>query len=89
MAETPTPPSPPAPGSGKIIWPNLITVVSAGILLGAETLGVGFAFGWAIAGWFGFGDLPTRIIEGICVLIGAWAIWWFVRRGFSVEPWRA
>lgn len=35
--------------SGHINWLNVITVVSAAILIGAEVFGAAFAGGWALA----------------------------------------
>ena len=36
-------------GSREIVWPSVITVVSAAILIGAEVFGAAFAGGWALA----------------------------------------
>ena len=44
-------PSPTA--SRQIVWPSVITVVSAAILIGAEVFGAAFAGGWALAILFG------------------------------------
>ncbi|BBF93577.1 MULTISPECIES: hypothetical protein [Blastochloris] len=77
-----------APASGRINWTNLITVVSAAILLGTETVGAALAFGWAMAGWLGFGDIGTWILEALSLALGVAALVWFFRRASSVEPWR-
>lgn len=74
---------------GRILWPNLVTVVSAGILFGAETVGLGLALGWAVASWFGLGDTGTLVFEAAFIGLGLLAALWFVRRGFEIEPWRA
>ena len=39
----------PTRGSGRILWQNVLTVVSAAILIGAEVFGAAFAGGWAVA----------------------------------------
>jgi hypothetical protein len=40
----------PAPTSSReIVWPSVITVISAAILIGAEVFGAAFAGGWALA----------------------------------------
>jgi hypothetical protein len=40
----------PAPtASRQIVWPSVITVISAAILIGAEVFGAAFAGGWALA----------------------------------------
>jgi hypothetical protein len=36
-------------GSREIVWPSVITVISAAILIGAEVFGAAFAGGWALA----------------------------------------
>ena len=33
----------------QIVWPSVVTVVSAAILIGAEVFGAAFAGGWALA----------------------------------------
>jgi hypothetical protein len=42
--------------SRRIVWPSVITVVSAAILIGAEVFGAAFAGGWALAILFGLGE---------------------------------
>jgi hypothetical protein len=39
----------PSTGSREIVWPSVITVISAAILIGAEVFGAAFAGGWALA----------------------------------------
>ena len=39
----------PSTASRQIVWPSVITVVSAAILIGAEVFGAAFAGGWALA----------------------------------------
>ena len=36
-------------GSRQIMWPSVITVISAAILISAEVFGAAFAGGWALA----------------------------------------
>ena len=40
---------PTSAGKSEIIWPSVITVISAAILIGAEVFGAAFAGGWALA----------------------------------------
>jgi hypothetical protein len=39
----------PSTASRQIVWPSVITVISAAILIGAEVFGAAFAGGWALA----------------------------------------
>ena len=50
MPETPS-----KAGPRRIIWLNVLTVVSASILISAEVFGAAFAGGWAVANLFEFG----------------------------------
>lgn len=77
-----------APASGRIRWTTLLTIISAAILLGTETVGVSLAFSWAMAGWLGLGDLGTKILEAVGLVLGIAAVVWFYRRAVQVEPWR-
>ena len=54
----------------KIIWTNVVTVMSAAILIGAEVFGAAFAGGWAIAGLFGLGEYGGYILQGIFFVAG-------------------
>ena len=40
---------PSSPAARQIVWPSVITVISAAILIGAEVFGAAFAGGWALA----------------------------------------
>ena len=72
--------------SGRVNWINIVTVVSAAILIGTEIVGVGLATGWAIAGLFGLGDIGAYVLETLFVL-GAFAIVvTFVRAAARIEP---
>ncbi|ALK10346.1 hypothetical protein [Blastochloris viridis] len=77
-----------ATAPGRIRWTTLVTIASAAILLGSETVGASLAFGWAMAGWLGLGDIGTRIFEGLGLILGVAAIVWFFRRAGRAEPWR-
>jgi hypothetical protein len=68
---------------------NLVTIVSAMILIGAEVFGVAFAAGWAIAGMFELGDTVSYALMGLFSLLGAWAMLALWRRAVAVEPIRA
>ena len=55
----------PTRGSGRrILWQNVLTVVSAAILIGAEVFGAAFAGGWAVASYLDLGIYGEHIMQG-------------------------
>jgi len=71
--------------SSRIAWQNVITVLSAAVLIGAEVFGAAFAGGWALANLFGFGEYATYaqlllFLGGVAVMTS------FIRNGMKVEP---
>ena len=53
----------------RIVWLNVITVISAAILIGAEVFGAAFAGAWAIATLFDLGSIgAARARRGVCAL---------------------
>jgi hypothetical protein len=70
---------------GRIVWPNLITIVSLAILIGTMIVGLGLATGWAIAGALGLGEIGTYVIEAMFVAIAAAVIVAFWRKATSIE----
>ena len=77
-------PSPPA--SREIIWPSVITVVSAAILIGAEVFGAAFAGGWALAILFGLNDTSAHILQAVLFGIGVLIMVAFIRNAQRIEP---
>jgi hypothetical protein len=75
----------PKPGR-KIIWLNVITVVSAAILIGAEVFGAAFAGSWAVANLFGLGDVWAKILDALLFGIGLIVMVQFVRFAQRIEP---
>jgi hypothetical protein len=67
-------------------WTNVITVVSAAILIGTEIIGAGMATGWAIAGLFGLGEIGAYVLEALFVAAACVVIFNFVRRAAKIEP---
>ena len=47
----------------RIVWLNVITVISAAILIGAEVFGAAFAGSWAIATLFDLGGIGQRVLD--------------------------
>ena len=73
-------------GPKRTNWLNLVTVVSAIILVGAEVFGVAIAAGWAIAGIFELGAQISYVLMGLFSLMAAYALWAFWKRAIEIEP---
>ncbi len=75
------------PAKGRrIIWMNVLTVVSAAILIGAEVFGAAFAGGWALAILMGLDDTWALIIQGVLFVVGVAIMVTFVRGAQRIEP---
>jgi DNA helicase HerA-like ATPase len=70
----------------RILWPNVLTVFSAAILISAEVFGAAFAGSWAIANLFALGALGARVLDGLFILCGIAVMVQFVRAAHHVEP---
>ena len=70
----------------RIIWINVLTVVSVAILIGAEVFGAAFAGSWALANLFGLGVTGARVLDGIFLLCGVVIMWQFMRSASKIEP---
>jgi hypothetical protein len=70
----------------RILWPNVLTVVSAAILISAEVFGAAFAGSWAIASLFALGTFGARILDGLFILCGIAVMAQFLRAANRVEP---
>ena len=75
-----------SPGGRRIIWQNVLTVVSAAILISAEVFGAAFAGGWAVANMFDFGTDGVHIFQAVFFLCGIAVMIAFVRNAKDVEP---
>ncbi|HWV54333.1 hypothetical protein [Pseudorhodoplanes sp.] len=73
-------------GGNRIVWINVVTVVSAAILIGAEVFGAAFAGSWAIANLFGLGETAARIIDVAFLAVGAVIMYKFIQFARKVEP---
>ncbi len=73
----------------RIVWLNVVTVVSAAILIGAEVFGAAFAGSWALATLFDLGSLGQRILDGVFVLCGIAVMAQFIRYAHRIEPFTA
>ena len=80
----------PAPSrSRRILWPHVLTVISAAILISAEVFGAAFAGSWAIANLLALGTLGARVLDGLFMACGIAVMVQFVRAAHRVEPFTA
>ena len=78
-----------APRPRRIRWLNVLTVLSAAVLISAEVFGAAFAGSWAIANLFALGTLGARVLDGLFMLCGVVVMVQFVRAAHHVEPFTA
>ena len=74
------------PRSRRIHWLNVLTVLSAAILIGAEVFGAAFAAGWAFANLFHIGEYSVHIFQGVFFLCGVAVMVRFILNAQRVEP---
>jgi 2-methylisocitrate lyase-like PEP mutase family enzyme len=70
----------------QIVWPSVITVISAAILIGAEVFGAAFAGGWALAILLGLDDTSAHILQAVLFTVGVFIMVSFIRAAQRVEP---
>ena len=75
-----------SPQGRRINWLNVVTVLSAAILIGAEVFGAAFAAGWAFANLFHLGEYGVHILQGTFFLCGVAVMVRFVMNAKHVEP---
>ena len=75
--------------SRRIVWLNVLTVISAAILIGAEVFGAAFAAGWAFANLLQIGDIGAHILQGVFFLCGIAIMASFIRAAGRIEPFTA
>jgi hypothetical protein len=73
----------------RIVWANVVTVVSAAILIAAEVFGAAFAGSWAIANLLALGAIGARALDAVFVVCGIVVMVQFVRAAQRVEPFTA
>ena len=79
-------PQPASSSTREIVWPSVITVISAAILIGAEVFGAAFAGGWALAILFGLSDTGAHILQAVLFAVGVMIMVGFIRAAQRVEP---
>ena len=78
-----------SPRPRRINWLNVLTVVSAAILISAEVFGAAFAGSWAVASLFALGTFGARVLDALFVACGIVVMVQFVRAARRVEPFTA
>jgi hypothetical protein len=79
-------PQSPASTSTQIVWPSVVTVISAAILIGAEVFGAAFAGGWALAILLGLDDRGAHMLQAVLFAVGVFIMFAFIRAARRVEP---
>ena len=74
------------PRAGNIRWLNVVTVISAAILIGAEVFGAAFAGSWAFANLFGLGMIGAQVLNVVFMSLGALVMYKFIRFAQRIEP---
>ncbi|MEA2975407.1 MAG: hypothetical protein QOF19_927 [Alphaproteobacteria bacterium] len=70
----------------RINWQNVVTVVSAAILIGAEVFGAAFAGSWALATLFNLEAIGAHVLEVIFFGCGIVIMISFLRSARRIEP---
>jgi hypothetical protein len=73
-------------GDRRIAWQNVLTVLSAAILIAAEVFGAAFAGGWALANLLDLGPYGEHIMQGLFFACGIAIMVAFIRAAQRVEP---
>ncbi len=84
----------PSAPARQIVWPSVITVISAAILIGAEVFGAAFAGGWALAILLPPESLLlpftqetwAHIVQAVLFGIGVVIMVAFIRQARRIEP---
>jgi hypothetical protein len=74
------------PPSRRIVWPNVLTVLSAAVLIAAEVFGAAFAAGWAFATLFDLGEYGVLGLQALFFVIGVIVMVRFILNARRVEP---
>jgi len=73
-------------GGRRLARQNVLTVLSAAILIGAEVFGAAFAGGWAVASYLDLGPYGVHIMQGLFFVCGIAVMVAFIRNARRVEP---
>lgn len=75
--------------AGPLDVKRVVTLVGATVLIATQTIAAAVAAGWAIAGFFGLGEIGAYALEGVGLAVGVWIVIKFVRAALKQEPLRA
>ncbi len=70
----------------RVLWSNVLTVMSAAVLIGAEVFGAAYAGGWAFGSQLGLGEYGTLALQAIFFAAGIVIMGAFIRAAKRVEP---
>ena len=73
----------------RILWQNVLTVISAAILISAEVFGAAFAGSWAIANLLALGPVGAHALDALFMALGIAVMVQFIRYAHRVEPFTA
>jgi hypothetical protein len=76
----------PADRPRQILWENVLTVVCAAILIGAEVFGMAYASGWAFAILLGLDSNGAYALQALFFACGIYAMYRFIGAARRVEP---
>ena len=77
----------PSPRAAReILWPSVITVISAAILISAEVFGASFAGVWSLAILLGIDNTGAQVLQAVLFAIGVLVMVAFVRAAQRIEP---
>lgn len=69
-----------------INWTNALTGGSAAVLVGSQTIAIGFAGAWAMSGLLGLPSAISIAFEALVMAAAAYATYEFARRIHAIEP---
>jgi hypothetical protein len=73
----------------KLNTANLRTIISVAILVGTEIIAASLALGWALGGLLDLSDTLRMVLIGLCLLLGCYVLYLFLRGANRVEPIRS
>lgn len=74
--------------AGSLDVKRVVTLAGATVLIATQTIAAAVAGGWAIAGFFGLGEIGAYALEAAGLAVGVWIVVKFVRAALKQEPLR-